>query len=601
MKRTRILPTIGITAALFAVGCNWAGPTETIRAANLGIAPQYVFQTIDNPGDPTFNQLLGINDSDLIAGYFGSGTPPATHPNKGYVVDWPYTHSDYTNENYPKSQQTQVTGINAAGNTVGFWADTNGDNFGFTDIGGKFTSVSDPSTPKSQPGTPVVNQLLGINSHGVAVGFYTDAAGINHGYTYDVSTHSFTTITPPNAKSVTATGINDSGDVCGFFTSTSNSATASFVDSGGTYTIFEGPGSANTTALGINNADIMVGSYTDASNVTQGFVYQDGYIQTVNDPDAATGSTVVNGINNHLQLVGFYMDAAGNTHGFEANPERLHTCQTLDDSKDPTFNQLLGINDNNVIAGYFGSGMPGHPNKGYVLSPPYGQSNYTDENYPGSAQTQVTGINNAGATVGFYVDNAGNNFGFTDIMGHFTKVVDPKTPTATSRLAAIDQLLGINNHDIAVGFYLDKNGDSHGYEYSLAKGTFRAITPPGATSITATGINDAGAVSGFFTEKSGTVASFLYHGAGNYTVVEFPGSTNTTALGVNNRGQMVGSYVDSAGLTHGFLYTNGTFQSIDDPNGVGTTVINGVNNATDLVGFYVDSNGNTDGFLATPQ
>ena len=44
-----------------------------------------------------------------------------------------------------------------------------------------------------------------------------------------------------------------------------------------------------------------------------------------------------------------------------------YTFRTLDDNADPTFNQLLGINDKGVIAGYFGSGAAGHPNKGYVV------------------------------------------------------------------------------------------------------------------------------------------------------------------------------------------------------------------------------------------
>jgi hypothetical protein len=43
--------------------------------------------------------------------------------------------------------------------------------------------------------------------------------------------------------------------------------------------------------------------------------------------------------------------------------------RTLDDTADPTFNQLLGINDSGLIAGYFGSGAPGHPNMGYQLAP----------------------------------------------------------------------------------------------------------------------------------------------------------------------------------------------------------------------------------------
>lgn len=59
-----------------------------------------------------------------------------------------------------------------------------------------------------------------------------------------------------------------------------------------------------------------------------------------------------------------------------------YAFRTLDNQKDPTFNQLLGINNFGVIAGYFGSGKAGHPNKGYVLSPHYAQGNYNNENFP---------------------------------------------------------------------------------------------------------------------------------------------------------------------------------------------------------------------------
>lgn len=79
-----------------------------------------------------------------------------------------------------------------------------------------------------------------------------------------------------------------------------------------------------------------------------------------------------------------------------------HHTTNDDDQADPTFKQLLGINNDGVIAGYFGSGMPAgtHPNKGYTLDLPYGQGNYVNENFPGSRQTQVTGINDKGTTVG---------------------------------------------------------------------------------------------------------------------------------------------------------------------------------------------------------
>jgi hypothetical protein len=68
---------------------------------------------------------------------------------------------------------------------------------------------------------------------------------------------------------------------------------------------------------------------------------------------------------------------------------------------DVTFNQALGINSSGMVAGYFGSGAAGPPNQGYTVAPPYAQPNFTNENFPGSVQTQVTGINNIGTTVGF--------------------------------------------------------------------------------------------------------------------------------------------------------------------------------------------------------
>ena len=66
--------------------------------------------------------------------------------------------------------------------------------------------------------------------------------------------------------------------------------------------------------------------------------------------------------------------------------------------------------------------------------PPYGQANFTNENFPLSVQTQVTGLNNMGTTVGFWSNtNKGvgldSNFGFTDVAGTFTNVNNPNTAT----------------------------------------------------------------------------------------------------------------------------------------------------------------------------
>lgn len=301
---------------------------------------------------------------------------------------------------------------------------------------------------------------------------------------------------------------------------------------------------------------------------------------------------------------------AAQTHssGDHATAPVKYAYTTLDDQADPTFNQLLGINDHGVIAGYFGSGMPAatHPNKGYTLDPPYGQANYVNENFPGSAQTQVTGINNKGETVGFWADAAGDNFGFVDHNGRFTDVVDPKGPAPAAGILATQQLLGVNDHKLAVGFYTDPAGNNHGFTYDIHTGKFRAVNIQGFTSLTTTSITDDGTIAGFGQQGSPSTVGFVISPDGSVQTLAGPqGASNVQVLGINDKHEVVGSYVDGAGATHGFTWTarNG-YTTIDDPNAMrgpgAITVVNGINDRGQLVGFYLDNSGNTDGLLATP-
>jgi hypothetical protein len=144
------------------------------------------------------------------------------------------------------------------------------------------------------------------------------------------------------------------------------------------------------------------------------------------------------------QAMGMHAAASHPGYGF----------RTADNAADLTFNQLLGINNDGLIAGYFGSGAQGHPNMGYVLGP----GGYRSENFPGSVQTQVTGLNNTGVTVGFWSNtNMGvgkdANFGFyATADGGFHSV---NFPTSDNASPQTNQLLGVNDRDVAVGFYAD--------------------------------------------------------------------------------------------------------------------------------------------------
>ena len=277
--------------------------------------------------------------------------------------------------------------------------------------------------------------------------------------------------------------------------------------------------------------------------------------------------------------------------------------QTLNNDRDTTFNQLLGINNSGVIAGYFGSGQKGHPNRGYVLTKPYGQGSYHNENFPGAAQTQVTGINGMGDTVGFWVDGNGANHGFVDMKGHRPKTVD--FPTNDNAKPRFDQLLGINTSDVAVGVYNDSHGSAHGFTYDVGRRRFRTVTVAGDTGVTATAINNLGEVAGFATNAGGTTEGFLKRSDGKVFHLVVPGAAMTQAFGVNDGDEVVGAYTvgtGSSAMTFGFIWAPGFgFETVNDPQGVGSTFINGVNDRGTLVGFYTDSAGNTDGMLAHAQ
>jgi probable HAF family extracellular repeat protein len=280
-----------------------------------------------------------------------------------------------------------------------------------------------------------------------------------------------------------------------------------------------------------------------------------------------------------------------------------YTFTTLDNQADPTFNQLLGINNHNVISGYFGSGAAGHPNKGYLLDPPYAQSNYVNENYPGSAQTQVTGLNGKGDTSGFWANKAGTNNGFVEWNGAFETLNDPSAPHTTG---AVDQLLGVNNNGVAVGFYTGPNGFNHAYEVNQATQVYTQIHVSGAASKSATGINNLGDIVGVATTPGGTTTYSWLLKNGHMSTYQFPGGSDTQAFGVNDHDEIVGTYMDSSGVQHGFTLKDplgpvSHWQTVDDPAGaVGDTFINGLNDAGDLVGFWCPSATNCNGFLATP-
>jgi hypothetical protein len=286
------------------------------------------------------------------------------------------------------------------------------------------------------------------------------------------------------------------------------------------------------------------------------------------------------------------------------------TFKTFNNPADPpfngvTFNNLMGINNFGLIAGFYGSGQAGDPNQGFLLNRPH---QYTAVDFPHVAQTQVTGLNDFGTLVGYlYRTNNGtavdNQFGFYERDGVFVEVNNPHTPKNPPSGTLIEnQLMGVNDFNMAVGFYNDASGNSHGYTYNINKGTFSAdINDPNAVGTVTAAINNLGGLVGFYKDAAGVTHGFVDN-HGHFATVNAPGADGTQLLGVNDFGVAVGLETVGTAL-HGIIYNEFTHKItvLDDPKGIGTTTFNGINDLGQIVGFYVDSKGNTDGLLAQPD
>ena len=306
--------------------------------------------------------VTGINNAGQIVGDY-AGSSGGLH---GFLAT-PPTATTYTFStlNAPSGTGgTQAFGINDAGQIVGDYADSSGTEHGFLYSGGNFTysTLDDPSATNGTAASwhqrlwarssgstltaaarstaslysgghlhsrstirraPMAPRPIGINDAGQIVGFYYDSSVTAHGFLY--SGGNYTTLDDPSGtKGTIARGINDAGQIVGYYFDSSGT-THGFLYSGGTYTTLDDPlGTEGTLAYGINDAGQIVGDYTDSSGTEHGFLYSGGTYTTLDDP-LGTKGTIARGINDAGQIVGVYIDSSGAEHGFLANPSSATT------------------------------------------------------------------------------------------------------------------------------------------------------------------------------------------------------------------------------------------------------------------------------------
>ena len=207
-------------------------------------------------------------------------------------------------------------------------------------------------------------------------------------------------------------------------------------------------------------------------------------------------------------------------------------------------------------------------------------------NLPGALLNVPDDINNAGVTVGVYVDSSGVQHGYILNGKNLTPLDDPNgTNTAAN---------GINfNGAIAVvGAYTNSSHNSVGFLYKGGK--FTDIPgPAGATASWANGINDQGWIVGQYKDSSGHYYGFLLRGK-KYKTLDVPGSTLTSAIGINNKGYIVLGWLNSSGAWEGALTKNvgKTYKTLKVPHtGPLGSIPSDINNEGDIVFYWYESSG----------
>lgn len=267
-----------------------------------------------------------------------------------------------------------------------------------------------------------------------------------------------------------------------------------------------------SNANGISNISQLVGVALDAQNVAL-YSYSGTPASTTllfNLP-----GQMALGINSAGNIVGgngttaFYLPNGG-------SPQAVNVPGAIN---------AFGINDDGNIVGQFNSASGATP--GFYL-PSIGSSTFTEIDAPTGAAVDVVnaqGVNDNGLVVGFYMGNDGQVHGFDanilNAMNGFltgTAISDPTIPPVTGEPGAtfvFSQILGVNDEGIAVGYYGDSTASQHGFLYNTKTGAYTFLDDPseafsnGVEVTQITGINNAGDLSGFYTDANGIAHSFL--------------------------------------------------------------------------------------------
>ena len=179
---------------------------------------------------------------------------------------------------------------------------------------------------------------------------------------------------------------------------------------------------------------------------------------------------------------------------------------------------------------------------------------------------------------------------------------------------------GINNWGAITGYYIDANNVFHGFLRG-PESKFTTFDAPGADTkpgdfngTIASSISDFGAITGYYSDANGFNHGFLRSPEGNFTTFDVTGAGGfgSFPIALNLEGAIVGYYTDAGFNFHAFLRSpNGTFATWvgpgacdnGQPNGCFGTGASNINFFGIAAGGYEDNSGNfvNHGLLRSPE
>jgi hypothetical protein len=335
---------------------------------------------------------------------------------------------------------------------------------------------------------------------------------------------------------------------------------------------------------------------------------------------ACPGTVAVNA-NAEGAVVGYYVDDSNLFHGFVRCPDgHIETFDAPGAGSIPGSGQgtvAYSINAEGAIAGQFQDEK--YRYHGFLRSP---RGKFTTFDIPGVSGANLgpigsANINDEGEIAGFYVDGNNVNHGFLRRPNGKIETFDVPQASTLSNFAPQGTVValesGLNDEGAITGWYFDSAQAVHGYVRN-PDGTFTLFDSldggTGAFQGTYGGsINDEGVITGGILNANYVSEGFIRFPNGKMETFQAPGAAagqGTFGVGINAFGVITAYYTDSAGVTHGSVRCPDGKITTFDVQGAGTnpnqgTTPQGINRKGAIPGYYTDANNVNHAFLRLAQ